>query len=351
MVKLRYYDGVVNIGDQLATVVNDWMVKQYKLEDNNESTVNLLTIGSILAADFFRDDAVVWGTGIHYIEDSARLAVNYERRKLDIRAVRGPITRRALAYAGYSCPRVYGDPAILMPYIYKPKIFPTKNKISVIYQWKDRLNEVPSGVTKIDVETNNYQKVIDEIVSSSMVVSASLHGIILAESYGVPAVWLIEKETDEVIKYFDWYYSTKRFKVKVASSIEEAINMEPMPLPNLDEMRAELYESYPKDIYTKYVVKEWNYVFWGFGNCFKRNIQKIEARKNEYILVDSDSNKWGTCYKNIECKSPDILKDNKNYYVVITVDNSNVIEEIIEKLQELNICCYETIDKWMRYLR
>ncbi len=52
-----------------------------------------------------------------------------------------------------------------------------------------------------------------------------------------------------LIKYYDWYYSTNRWNVKMARTIEEAIEMEPMPLPELKNMRETLMNAFPFDLW------------------------------------------------------------------------------------------------------
>ncbi|MBE6782684.1 MAG: polysaccharide pyruvyl transferase family protein [Ruminococcaceae bacterium] len=66
-------------------------------------------------------------------------------------------------------------------------------------------------------------KFVEEIKSSEKVISSSLHGIILAETYGVPAVFLNTGGyvDNALIKYYDWYYSTNRWNVKMARTIED----------------------------------------------------------------------------------------------------------------------------------
>ena len=83
---------------------------------------------------------------------------------------------------------------------------------------------------------------------SRLIISSSLHGIILAEAYGIPAVLLNNNDID-LLKYYDYYFSTGRKSVKVASSIEEALNKGPMPLPDLSEMQKGLIESFPYDLF------------------------------------------------------------------------------------------------------
>lgn len=94
--------------------------------------------------------------------------------------------------------------------------------------------------------TTNYQFVIDEIIKSKLVISSSLHGIILAETYGIPAILL---NNGDLFKYMDWYESTGRSDIKVAANIEKALNMEPMRLPKLEEMQEKVLNAFPKDLW------------------------------------------------------------------------------------------------------
>ena len=50
----------------------------------------------------------------------------------------------------------------------------------------------------VSMNTDDYKSVIDEICASEIVYTSSLHGIILAESYGIPAVFFrgLDKAVD-----------------------------------------------------------------------------------------------------------------------------------------------------------
>lgn len=201
----------------------------------------------------FRNSSVVWGTGIHFIEDIIKVANDKNSRLLDIRAVRGPLTKRALEMAGYICPNIFGDPAILMPLIYTPKVTQKKGKISLIRHCNSAGLLCSETLNNIDIRTTDYKKVINEICSSEKVISSSLHGIILAESYGVPCVFLLENMEDELLKFYDWYWATERKQVRYVYSIEEAIISKGMPIPDLTIMRERLYRCFPKDIFLRII--------------------------------------------------------------------------------------------------
>ena len=81
-----------------------------------------------------------------------------------------------------------------------------------------------------------------------MIISSSLHGIILAESYGIPAIWLKDSSVDE-FKYYDWYYSTGRFNITPSLTIEDARQKSPPDLPDLQNLRKSLIDSFPYELW------------------------------------------------------------------------------------------------------
>lgn len=250
-VNLEYWTEAQNIGDSLAPVIYKWMLEQNKIKEQNaKKTVHLYTIGSILALKKYPSDAVVWGSGIHRFFGVAITARFNRIRKMDIRAVRGPVTAFILESCGLKCPKIYGDPGILMPLIYQGQLPKVKGRVSIIRHYKSADKHNSKDFHYIDTRTDDYKTFIDEICSSEMVISSSLHGIILAESYGIPAIFLQENMDKELIKFYDWYYSTHRKNIKFAYSVEDAMSMLPMELPNnLETMRKDLMEAFPVDLW------------------------------------------------------------------------------------------------------
>ena len=51
------------------------------------------------------------------------------------------------------------------------------------------------------------------------------------------------------IKYNDYYFSTGRYNYPIAKSIEEALEITPAPLPDLENMRKKLMRAFPADLW------------------------------------------------------------------------------------------------------
>lgn len=237
-------DGIENIGDYLGVPIYDYMTKYYNLDKSAkfESTKHLYTVGSIIF--FGKQDAIIWGSGL--LSNPLTLRKLSKRISLDIRAVRGPETRRELIKQGYDCPEIYGDPGILMPLIYKPNIKEKKSDYSVILHKSDKRRVK----NQIDILSDDYKVLIDQIASSKKIISSSLHGIILAEAYGVEAILLEDTRRDfSYFKYNDYYYSTGRMEYPVAKTIEKAIEMKAPKLPDLSELQQNIINAFPKDIW------------------------------------------------------------------------------------------------------
>lgn len=249
-VNLVYWRKRVNLGDVICPVIVDWVLKQRGIDVNQEiaSTQRLLSIGSVL--DLGKFDATVWGSGLQSFRSVIDMYKRSPYRKLDIRSVRGPLTRQALTDCGYPCPEVYGDPGILLPLIYPTQPEKKKDKREA-YGVIHHHSSMPdcAGERTISILTADHRRFVDEITGCEKIISSSLHGIIFAESYGIPAVFLQQKTNKEFIKYYDYYYSTGRYSVKVAHSLEEALDMEPMVLPELDDMRNNILNAFPYDLW------------------------------------------------------------------------------------------------------
>lgn len=254
---IRYGQDNQNLGDMLSEVVYEYMCKYYGIKPSATvaKTKHLYAIGSILF--FENQDAVVWGTGCMHDLKKNLYNVMHQKymRKLDVRAVRGPYTRKVLMNLGIKCPKIYGDPAMLMPLIYQSHK-QIDNKVLVITHLKDKnieAEKLSSNIVYTDMITNDWKSKVDLIASSKLIISSSLHGIVLAESYGVPAILLKPNMEGDLFKYKDYYLGTgrKQEDIPMADTIQEALeyNVNNIKVPDVAGIQKNLIESFPIDIW------------------------------------------------------------------------------------------------------
>ena len=176
----------------------------------DDSIFRYYCVGSILE-HVQAENFEVWGSGL--ISEHGRLKVKPNK----IHAVRGPLTRKILLSQGYDCPEVYGDPALLYPLFYQPKVI-KKYRFGIIphnidknnpwlYQFKN--NPV---VKIIDILDPTGTRFVDEVNECEIILSSSLHGIICGDSYSIPSYWieLSNKVIGKGFKFRDYYLSVGR---------------------------------------------------------------------------------------------------------------------------------------------
>ena len=86
---------------------------------------------------------------------------------------------------------MFGDPALLLPLVYPRKhenFCKNSHYVVIPHYTQDKILE--NNPNLLHTFVNYYKPFIDKMCSANLVVSFSLHGIILAEAYGIPAVLL-----------------------------------------------------------------------------------------------------------------------------------------------------------------
>lgn len=151
---------------------------------------NYLVVGSTLAM-LANSDSIIWGAGI--IDENMPLTAKPKK----ILAVRGPKTRKWLLERGIDCPKVYGDPALLIPRIYTPRKLKRKYTLGIIPHYDDfdspLLDKLKSDFDVLFIKMEGYKRwtdVIDQIANCDYIASSSLHGLIMAEAYNIPNLWI-----------------------------------------------------------------------------------------------------------------------------------------------------------------
>lgn len=242
-------DGAPNVGDYLARVVVAQILRMADREiiDKCDQRRRLFSIGSVL--HFARDGDTVWGSGMN-----GKIAAAAHRfRELDVRAVRGPLTRAFLLERGIACPPVYGDPALLAPRLLPADLL-TDARASTDFVVVPHLNDDPAqyrGYGDRVASPRQYPAAfLRQLLRGERVVSASLHGVILAEAYGVPAVLLDSGGSEARFKYDDYYQGTGRASYPVARSVQEALTLAAPPAPpDLEALTARLLRAFPFDLW------------------------------------------------------------------------------------------------------
>lgn len=211
MIKSFWYTGDGNnFGDILGpTIVHQ--LTQEKVSPSLDKG-SLVTIGSIVNLNY-PNNVKFWGSGI--ISKDVEL---FSPERHEYLAVRGPKTRKRLLDTGIDCPEIYGDPALLLPLMFSKKQFETEktSKIGLLPHWVDaniflrQQKNFPESKF-IDIRSN-ADSIIKEVVNSDIVITSTLHGLILCESYDVPCVYVKvgEKVMGGTFKYEDYFNSTNR---------------------------------------------------------------------------------------------------------------------------------------------
>lgn len=169
-------------------------------------------IGSILG-DFPLKRTEVWGSG--FIEEGRML----KEKPLKIHSVRGPLTRRELLSQGIDCPERYGDPALLISRYYRKNV-EKKFQYGIVPHYIDENNQILIDFCQKHPEFTvirmkgykDWHDIPDQIMQCQRIISSSLHGLIMADSYEIPNVWV--RFSDDIkggdFKYKDYFLSVGR---------------------------------------------------------------------------------------------------------------------------------------------
>lgn len=167
----------------------------------------VLMAGSIIK--FARAGSTVWGSGTPRMTDYLDPAARYT-------AVRGPLTRELVQRWGGTCAAVYGDPAVLLPCVYRPPAASPRYKLGLIRHTSHaHLPLVLDDVKEISIYRLGHEEIeafIDELHDCECVLSSSLHGLIVAHAYGIPAEWctftgLEGSVSGDGTKFIDYFQS------------------------------------------------------------------------------------------------------------------------------------------------
>lgn len=233
-----------NFGDLLGPVIVEKMLAAAGQEASNAPARRLLTVGSILR--LARQGDTVWGSGVN----GKSLDGTYEFTRLDVRAVRGPLTAEFLRRRGIYVPEVYGDPALLVGHCWSRAELAAgrhHRKLVVIPNFNDFPSFEQHGHDVVNPRSPLFD-VLGAIAASDFVVGSSLHAIVVAESLGIPAR-LISSQAEPIFKYRDYYLGSGRTDCLPARDVNQALEMggETPPSWDAEALRA----AFPYDLWTQ----------------------------------------------------------------------------------------------------
>lgn len=162
----------------------------------------LFSIGSIL--DHSNKNIDVWGAGFQNEGETCKGGRFY--------AVRGKKSLLRLQELGYVQPNgdiAIGDPAILLPLFYKPTVA-KKYDLGIVAHSADfeYLTTVLGNNRIIPVETDDIESFANDLNECKKILSTSLHGLIIAHSYGIPAIWIKKNWVgSDGFKFYDYFSS------------------------------------------------------------------------------------------------------------------------------------------------
>lgn len=182
LIEAYWWDGHPNFGDALTP----WLLRHRGCIPVHAEfhRAQLVGVGSLLQFVPHEYSGLIWGTGL--IADTP-----LELPSATAIAVRGALTRRAL---GLDENVTLGDPGLLASHVLpRPAVTHRLGLVPHGSHFTDPLlraiaDASPREVKLIDV-ARGPAAVIRDIASCEAIVSTSLHGVIVADSYGIPACW------------------------------------------------------------------------------------------------------------------------------------------------------------------
>lgn len=164
---------------------------------------NLIAVGSILHwADRF---STVWGSG--FLDPT--LGIQGPPR--DLLAVRGPLSAQRLSELGLGQPAVLGDPGVFAPEIFPPaepsfRLGIVPHYVDLGHPWVQRMAAL--GAPIVDPRSP-LERYMATLTSCEQVAASSLHGLIFAHAYDIPAAWvqLSDRVLGDGFKFRDYFGS------------------------------------------------------------------------------------------------------------------------------------------------
>ncbi len=250
LIPVVYWDTEPNFGDLIGPYLISKITGKAVLNIKDLPFSGFMAVGSILHM-INRDNMVVWGSGL-IEKPTNNIIENLNKYRPKILSVRGHNTAMFLSKAGIDVPNkdAYGDPALILPLFYEPKVQDNK-KIGICPHFSHKQYFLDNSVSNDKVSIIDVQKdmetVVDAICSSQVCISTSLHGLIVAQAYNIPWVWLEIADNNlrgDEFKFQDFFSTIEILQVThIKATMEE--------IKDLDFEAIALSATVPKKLYNE----------------------------------------------------------------------------------------------------
>jgi pyruvyltransferase len=186
-IALKQYTEVRNVGDLIGPFLVEKLSRHATIPVGEQESAgpNLMLVGSIL--HWADQNTVVCGAGVIAPELALR------QKPKAVLAVRGPLSATWLEHHGVEPPTQYGDPGLLLRRTFRsaPVI---EHEVGIVPHYVDQqaplVDEARrAGIRVIDV-TSSVPAFVRQVRSCRRILSSSLHGLVVADSFGIPSQWM-----------------------------------------------------------------------------------------------------------------------------------------------------------------
>ena len=243
-------NGKKNFGDWLSPMLCE-AVSGRKIEYAKLQCCDLVAVGSILQRlknHFWTHRVHVWGSGL--IEKHSPFRTPHY-----IHAVRGKLTAATLRNQKIEA---LGDPGLLSAILLPNQTIEKKFRVGVVPHYVDQQDPAiveflkQPGTTFIDIfsETIDF---LEQVARCEIILSSSLHGLIIADALQVPNAWLklSQRVRGNDYKFADYYSvfeleNIKPYPFSSATTTKELATLyQTYSRPGLEQVKQHLLEAFP----------------------------------------------------------------------------------------------------------
>lgn len=201
-VRAWWFSKIKNVGDLTGPYLIGKLTGKKVIKDIIGVKKHYLATGSIL--DQATSQSLIWGAGAI---GSGRICMDLSMRNVFL--LRGKLSLDELNHickCNLSVP--LADPAMLVSEYFWPKVSKQWN-VGVVphyseYEWASRFFK-SEGIKIIDVR-QDVEDFVREILSCEYILSSSLHGLILSDTYEIPNLWVkFSRRDNDSFKFLDYY--------------------------------------------------------------------------------------------------------------------------------------------------